>query len=199
MRHVRELVETILLALLIFLAVRTVVQNYRVEGASMEPALHNGEYLLVNKIVYARVNLEPLDRLLPFLDLGDRSTRHLFRAPHRGDIIVFLYPNDPRRTFIKRIIGVPGDMVEIRDGTVHVNGEPLAEPYGHGRDSSSSPRTTIPPGNYYVLGDNRPSSSDSRQGWLVPEKNIIGLAWFSYWPPGEAGMAPNFDVAAAEP
>jgi len=196
MRYLREVVETLLLALLIFLAVRALVQNFRVEGASMEPGLHNGQYILVNKFIYTRVNLEFLQELFPFLDLGDNTVHHLFRAPRRGDIIVFHYPRDPSRIFIKRIIGVPGDTVEARRGIVYVNGHPLDEPYVLNRGGLNLPPTSIPPGHYFVLGDNRRASSDSRQGWLVPEENIIGLAWFSYWPLKELGLVPNYSLAA---
>jgi len=199
MRPLREVLETVLLALLIFLAVRTLVQNYRVEGASMEPDLHHGEYLLVNKFIYAKVDLGFLDRLLPFVDLGENSVRHIFRPPRRGDIIVFRYPNDERRTFIKRVIGLPGETVEIRQGTVYINGSPLEESYVANSPGISYPATTVLPGNYFVLGDNRSFSSDSRQGWQVPEGKIIGLAWFSYWPPKELGLAPNHSVAARSP
>ena len=105
------------------------MQNFRVEGASMEPSLHNDEYLLVNKAIYFRVDMDRLHDFLPFVPGGDDSERHLFRAPRRGDVIVFKFPLDPSRDFIKRVIGVPGDTVEVRDETVFINGAPLNEDY----------------------------------------------------------------------
>ena len=125
----RELAETVILALLIFFAVKGVVQNFRVEGASMEPTMHNNEYLLVNKAIYFRFDLERLHDFLPFIPDSNDGDRHVFRAPRRGDVIVFSFPLDPSRDFIKRVIGVPGDTVEVKDDTVFINGSPLKEDY----------------------------------------------------------------------
>jgi signal peptidase I len=201
-RITRELVETLILALLIFLAVRAAVQNFQVEGSSMDPGLRNGEFLLVNKLLYAEINLDAIDRFIPFIDLPDGS-RHIFRAPQRGDVIVFRFPRDPTRDFIKRIIGVPGDTVEVRNGTVFIDGQPLEEPYLTYKANYSSPPVTVPAGHYFVLGDNRPGSFDSHSwtsyepspDWehppFVPEENIIGQAWLSYWPFEDWGLVPN--------
>ncbi len=132
-RGLREVAETIVLALLIFLLVRAVVQNFQVEGRSMEPTLETRWYLLVNKALYWEINLHTLNKFIPFIDSGDDPTRYIFRGPRRGDIIVFKSPNQtpgqPERDFIKRIIAVPGETVEVRDCTVFINGEPLDEPY----------------------------------------------------------------------
>lgn len=195
----RELVETLLLALLIFLAVRASLQNFRVEGASMIPNLHDGQYLIVNKLAYAKVDLGIFD-WVPFFDPGENSVHHIFGVPERGDVIVFRAPNSPQRDFIKRIIGVPGDTVEIKGNVVYVNGAPLDELYIQGPTScpGGCGPWTVAPGQYFVMGDNRGSSSDSRQGWLVPEENIIGKALFSYWPLSEAGLAPNKSVSFAK-
>jgi signal peptidase I len=197
----RELAETVILALLIFFAVKAVVQNFRVEGASMEPTMHNNEYLLVNKALYFRVNLDRLHDILPFIPGSNDSEHHLFRAPRRGDIIVFKFPLDPSRDFIKRVIGVPGDTVEVRDETVFINGSPLSESYIKDKPNYTYAPKTVPPGMYYVLGDNRRNSYDSH-AWgascspqqlcdFVPEENIIGQAWVSYWPFDELGLIPN--------
>ena len=197
----RELAETVILALLIFFAVKAVVQNFRVEGASMEPTMHNDQYLLVNKALYFRLNLDRVHDILPFVPGGDDSEHHLFRAPRRGDIIVFKFPLDPSRDFIKRVIGVPGDTVEVREETVFINGSPLKEDYIKDKPNYTYAPKTVPAGMYYVLGDNRRNSFDSH-AWgnscspqqlcdFVPEENIIGQAWVSYWPFDQLGLIPN--------
>ncbi len=192
----REVVETVLLALLIFLAVRSAVQNFKVEGQSMLPSLESGQYIIVNKLAYAQFDLGMFD-FLPFFDAGEDSTRHLFGGPDRGDVIVFQSPQDAKRDFIKRVIGVPGDTVEIRDGVVLVNDEPLMEPYISGQTNCPCGPWTLDEHEYFVLGDHRNNSSDSRAFGTVPEKNIIGKAWLSYWPPSEAGLAPNHSATFA--
>lgn len=190
----RELAETLILAFLIFLAVRAVVQNFRVEGASMQPTLHDGQYLLVNKAIYFRINLKTVHKFLPFIDPGDNPNRFLFRAPRRGDIVVFRSPQNPNRDFIKRVIGVPGDVVEVREGVVYVNGEPLSESYIAEPPNYQFPPTEVPPHTYWVLGDNRNNSDDSHHWGPVPEDNIIGQAWFSYWPRDKIGLVDNRNI-----
>lgn len=125
----RELLETLLLTALIFLLVRTVVQNFKVDGQSMEPTLYSGQYLLINKAVYWRVQSDLLAGLLADHPRAADGSVYLFRAPQRGDVVVFRFPRDQSRDFIKRIIGLPGDTVEVRDGQIFVNGAPLYEPY----------------------------------------------------------------------
>lgn len=206
---VRELAETLLLALLIFLAVRASFQNFRVDGASMQPSLQNGEYLIVNKLSYATVDLSPLS-WLPFVSAD--GSRELWGSPQRGDIVVFRAPTDTDRDFIKRIIGIPGDTVEIDadTGTVRVNGEILSEPYIQGRTTCQGRCVFVLPERdtrdsraecgsdacYFVMGDNRQNSSDSRQGWFVPQENIIGKALITYWHDGSPAfdLAPNHSV-----
>jgi signal peptidase I len=189
---VRDVLETLLLTVLIFLLVRSVVQNFKVEGRSMEPTLHNGQYLLINKATYWRIDNDFLGRLNPGAEASTgasaQSSRYLFAPPGRGDIIVFRYPNEPSRDFIKRVIGVPGDLVEVKDGVVRVNGEPLREEYTADAPRYAYPAKRVPEGEYFVLGDNRNNSSDSHVWGLVPEGNIIGRAWFSYWPPDSWGI-----------
>jgi signal peptidase I len=200
----RELVETVILALLIFFAVRAVVQNFRVEGASMEPSMHNDQYLLVNKAIYYRVDLGRLHDILPFLPGDDEGERHLFRAPQRGDVIVFRFPLDPDRDFIKRVIGVPGDTVEVKDGKVFINGTAIEEDYILSTPNYTYGPKAVPAGMFFVLGDNRNNSYDSH-AWgsgcgpddnceFVPEENIIGQAWISYWPFEELGLINNKDI-----
>jgi signal peptidase I len=211
----REVAETLLLAALIFLAVRGSFQNFKVEGHSMDPSLSDGEYLIVNKLTYAEINLSFLD-FLPFFDAGDDPVHYLWNSPDRGDVIVFRAPTSPERDFIKRIIGLPGDTVTIdpNTGQVSVNSSPLTETYILGTTScTQSCEWQIPESNtaasqeqcgsndcYFVLGDNRQNSSDSRQGWLVPKENIVGKALITYWHEGspEIHFAPNRSVGIGD-
>ena len=193
-RVVWELAQTLLLAALIFLMVRGVAQNFRVEGPSMEPGLHNGQYLLVNKAVYFKLDLDKLSKYIPFISGGDNPSRFLFHGPERGDVVVFRYPQDPSRDFIKRIIGLPGDTVEINDGVVMVNGVVLDEQYINGGSTQPMAPKVVPERSYFVMGDNRPNSSDSRNWGFVPEENIIGKAMFSYWPFSEFGGVGNTSI-----
>jgi signal peptidase I len=153
---------------------------------------------------------------LPFYDSGDSPIKHLWGGPERGDVIVFEAPTSPGRDFIKRIIGVPGDTVEITpENGVLVNGVRLDEPYVSGQTScpAADCRWEVPAAGtsearekcasnacYFVMGDNRQNSSDSRQNWLVPEENIIGKALITYWKDGnlDLDLAPNRKVAASD-
>lgn len=199
-RWVREVLETVVLAAAIFLLVRGAVQNFRVEGSSMDPSLDNGQYLLVNKAVYCKWNLEctgwNLDRILPFLDNFDG---HIFHPPQRGDVVVFRFPQDPDRDFIKRVVGVPGDTVEVRDGTVFINGRAAEENFILERPRYSYGPVKVPEGQYFVLGDNRNNSYDSHVWGMLPEEYIIGKAWVSYWPLSEFGLVNNTKLKPAEP
>jgi len=192
-RVVWEVAQTLILAAVIFFMVRGVAQNFRVEGPSMEPGLHDGQYLLVNKAVYFKLDLESLAKYLPFVD-GDDGSKFLFHGPERGDVIVFRYPRDPSRDFIKRVIAVPGDTVSIHDGQVTVNGKLLEEEYLDETTRGDLDNTVVPDGSYFVLGDNRSNSSDSRSWGFVPEENIIGKAMFSYWPMSEFGGVGNHSI-----
>ena len=193
----RDVLETILLTVLIFLLVRAVVQNFRVEGRSMEPSLHTGEYLLINKAIYWRIDPNLLGSVVSGAseDVSQNQQTYLFGPPQRGDVIVFRYPRDPSRDFIKRVIAVPGDTVEIRVGRVYVNGQVLVEDYTSDSPSYTYPRQEVPAGQYFVLGDNRNNSSDSHIWGLVPAENILGKAWVSYWPPDQWGLLPDYESA----
>jgi signal peptidase I len=205
----RELAETVILAVLIFFAVKAVVQNFRVEGASMEPSLQSEEYLLVNKAIYFRVDMDKVHQFLPFIPGDNGEKKHLFRAPRRGDVIVFRFPMDPSRDFIKRVIGVPGDTVEVKNEKVYINGAPLVEPYILATPNYNYGPKTVPPGEYFVLGDNRRNSYDShawgnscpaqQQCDFVPEDNIIGQAWLSYWPLDALGFVNNKIIKPVAP
>ena len=169
---VGELIEVAIVALLLFFVARIAVQNFRVHGHSMLPSLHNNEFVIVDKISYD------------------------FISPQRGDIVVFRYPMDPSQDFIKRIIAVPGDRVQIHSGGVYVNGVRLHEPYIKAPYPrlfmmSTIPYTVsdvVPKGEYFVLGDNRNDSDDSHLWGLLPAKDIIGRAILSYWPPQDVGF-----------
>jgi len=182
---IRELIETVLLALTIFLVLQFSIQNFKVEGSSMQPTLTEGQYLLVNKIVYARVNRDSLASLLPFVGDDENSADQLFafHTPEAGEVIIFHFPRDPSRDFVKRVIAGPGDRVEILEGQVYVNGDARDEPYITHPDSRTTPEIVVPPGAFFVLGDNRRASNDSRDWGTVPAENIVGRAWLSYWPP----------------
>lgn len=194
-RGVRELAETIILALLIFLLVRAVVQNFQVEGSSMDPTFKDGWYLLVNKAIYWEVNLDTIHKFVPFVEPGDDPTRFIFRGPQRGDIIVFHPPTESgepsERDFIKRVIGLPNETVEVHDCTVFINGKALEESYLTQPIAGTFEPFTVPPDQYFVMGDNRNNSSDSRSFHGVPKENIIGMAWLTYWPLDIFGLVDN--------
>jgi signal peptidase I len=192
----KELLETIALALLIFLALQATVRNYRVELSSMEATLFPKDRLVINKLVYFHVEREAIDRLVPFVDIWrDGETLFPFHAPRRGEVIVFRFPRDPSRDFVKRVIGLPGESVSLEEGYVFIDGRRLDEPYLEEQDDSNMAPTLVPPGSYFVLGDNRDGSSDSRHWGTVPLENIVGKVLLRYWPFSEftflSGGSPN--------
>jgi signal peptidase I len=152
-------------AIAIFIVI-FVVQPVKVEGTSMQPRLVDQERIFVNRFIYR------------------------FQQIHRGDVVVFWYPRDRTKSFIKRVLGVPGDKVEIRSGTVYVNNARLKEPYLSPafRDHKSLRPVMVPPGHYFVLGDHRNSSNDSRSWGFVARDLIYGKAIFSYWPISRVGL-----------
>jgi signal peptidase I len=162
----REILETVLPALLIALLINVFVgQATRVEGQSMEPNLHTDQRLVVEKVSYR------------------------FHGPQRFDVVVLRMPSQGDELLIKRVVGLPGETVEIRGGHVYINGEQLEEPFTNaetrpGRDS----KVLVPPLHVFVLGDNRNHSNDSRSFGPVPIDNVIGRAWLSYWPPEQMGL-----------
>jgi signal peptidase I len=157
-RLIRELIETIAFTLLIFLVIRFAAQSFRVDGASMQPGLHTDEYVLVNKMAY------------------------LFHPPQRGDVIVFHYPLDTSKDFIKRIIGIPGDTITTTSDTVTVNGQILHEPYISTPFNFDSNTWKLGPGEFFVMGDNRDNSLDSRTWGPLNRSYIVGKAVAVYWP-----------------
>jgi signal peptidase I len=192
-RFVRGLVETALLAILVFLSVRASFQNFRVDGNSMYPTLDDGQFLIVNKLVYSEIDMDKLSKFLPFVDAEENEKRYVFHGPQRGDIVVMRDPRRPDQDLIKRVIGLPGETVEIRNGMVYVNGFLLEEPYIQAAWHDSRPKVTIPEGQYFVMGDNRDNSLDSRsaQVGLISKNLIVGKAALTYWPFDKFGLAPN--------
>ena len=174
MRFVIDVVETLILSIVLFAAINTISARIRVDGASMEPTLQSGEFVIVNKLSY------------------------FFGEPEIGDIIVFHFPSDPDQEYIKRIIGLPGDRVEVKKGEVFVNDHSLNEDY-----IAAPPIYTdawdIPADSLFVLGDNRNNSSDSHNWGTVPLDYVIGKATFIYWPPTEWGILNHPTVASAAP
>lgn len=189
-----EITETLVLALFIFVAVRSVVLNFRVDGLSMEPNLDSGQMLLVNRQIYFHFDANALLNVLPFVEREGQNIIFPLHPPQRGDIVVFDPPvNGTTKPYIKRVIGLPGERITIHDGQVFVNGEPLDEPYIEGTSTmwpNGDPgRELVVPENYlFVLGDNRNNSTDSRTFGPVSMDAVIGKAWISYWPADLAGI-----------
>tara|TARA_B100000676_G_scaffold311801_1_gene383121 strand:+ start:2396 stop:2971 length:576 start_codon:yes stop_codon:yes gene_type:complete len=180
-KNIKELLRTVLYALILVALLQILVSNYEVEGPSMEPNLIQSERIFVNRLIYYRIDLNNLSRFLPYYQ--SEGHKSLFGKPERGDIIIFKYPPDPNKMFVKRVIGIPGDVVEIVNGNVYLNNEKLTEKYlTNSYSGKSIGPTTIENGFFFVLGDNRAESNDSRNGWLVPYDSIIGKAWILYWP-----------------
>lgn len=169
---VYEVVETIALAAIIWLAVNFATARFIVEGSSMEPSFHTGQMLIISRLDYR------------------------FGSPQRGDVIVFQYPGNLTDDYIKRIIGVPGDNVLIEGGSVYVNGRKLDEPYiaPRGTITPALGRWVVRPNTYFVMGDNRNASSNSRVWGLLPREDIIGKAWVSYWPPKLWGIVQHYSL-----
>ncbi len=168
----RDTVVIVLIAVVIIFGLQTVAQKFVIEGPSMNDTLHDQQQLLVNKLVYT------------------------FHEPERGDIIVFQPPDSNGEEYIKRIIGLPGETVVIEDGIVFIHKSDgtvmsLDEPYISTPAKRSFEGDIIPENRYFVLGDNRNNSSDSRSGWTLPLENIIGKAWLSVWPPRMWGLVAN--------
>ena len=166
-REAKEWAHSILVALVLTLVIRTyVVQAFKIPSGSMRPTLLEGDKLFVNKFIY---------RLHP---------------PERGDIIVFKYPEDPKKDFIKRLVAYQGETVEIRDGKIYVNDKVLDDPatfgkfyyYNHEPYGGPNEKVRVPGDSYYALGDNSANSTDSRFWGFVPKKNMVGKAMFRWWP-----------------
>ncbi|MBP8048245.1 MAG: signal peptidase I [Anaerolineales bacterium] len=157
-RFFLDIIETLILAVVLFFGINAVSARVRVDGFSMRPTLDDGEFVLVSKLNYKLSNVQ------------------------RGDIIVFHYPMDPEQELIKRVIGLPGDRIEVNEGIVYVNGQALEEPYIAAPPAYSS-QWNVPEDRLFVLGDNRNDSSDSHSWGFLPFENVVGKAVLIYWPP----------------
>lgn len=171
-KEAKEWIHSILVALVLTLIIRTfVIQAFKIPSGSMRPTLLEGDKLFVNKYVYR------------------------FEPPKRGDIIVFKYPSDPKKDFIKRLVASGGETVEIRDGKIWIDGKVLEDPdsfgkfyyYNHDPYGGPDEKIKIPENMYYVLGDNSANSTDSRFWGFVPKSNVLGKAVFRWWPPKRIG------------
>ncbi len=174
LRFAIDVIETIALSLLLFLAINAVSARIRVDGFSMEPTLRSGEFVVVNKLAYR------------------------FGAPSRGDVVVFHFPRNPEQEYIKRVIGLPGDRVAVQDGVVLVNGLVLDEPYIKAPPAYEN-EWVVSDNGLFVLGDNRNNSSDSHNWGEVPMDLVVGKAVFVYWPPTEWGFLELPNIARAAP
>ncbi|MBK9928042.1 MAG: signal peptidase I [Anaerolineales bacterium] len=159
-RFTLDILETIILAVVLYFGINAVSARVRVDGLSMNPTLQNGEYILVSRVTYKT------------------------GQPQRGDIIVFSLPTDQRQDLIKRVIGLPGETVSVQDGEVKINGFVLQEPY-IAQPPIYNGEWTVGDNELFVLGDNRNDSKDSHQWGLLPQENVIGKALLIYWPPSE--------------
>lgn len=170
---IRDIIISAVIALVLYFGFEFTLQQFVVQQMSMIPTLEEGQRIFVNKTAY------------------------IFRSPERGDIIVFKRSPESANEIplIKRVIGLPGEVIEIESGIVYVDGYPLEEPYIRSQPRYALRKLTIPEENYFVLGDNRNYSKDSHEGWTVPEGNIIGKAWISIWPPETWGPIPNYKYA----
>ena len=178
----RDIIEALVLVVVVFMLLQTTVRNFKVDGSSMDPTLEHGQYLLVNRLLYQRIDLDRLSKIVPFWQARDQSSRYAIRAPKRGEIIVFQFPRDPSKDFVKRVVGLPGEVIEMKDGRVIVDGVVLEEPYLTAKDRSDKDQVKLGEDEYYVLGDNRTHSNDSRSWGPVPEANLRGKVWMVYWP-----------------
>ncbi|MEX2228263.1 MAG: signal peptidase I [Dehalococcoidia bacterium] len=178
--QVSETLEVIALAIVMFVAVRAVAQNFIVDGASMVPSFHNGELLIVNRLAYRTFDLS----WIPGAGLDEWQP---FGQAEIGDVIVFKFPRDPSRDFIKRVVALPGQTVEVRGGTVYVDGQALTEPYISDLPAYEFGPETVPAGQLFVLGDNRNNSYDSHSWGMLDQSLVIGRADLRYWPMSEIG------------
>jgi len=168
----REILGTIILAIVVFILLQTTVQSFIVDGYSMEDSFHDGQRLIIVKDAIA----------------------YAFYEPKWGDVAVFHPPGNRQEDYIKRIIGLPGDTIEVKEGAVYINGTELDEPYVKDPPAYTLDPIKVPENKYFVLGDNRNNSNDSHNGWMVPRQNILGRAWLSIWTPDEWGLAPNYNL-----
>lgn len=175
---IRDWAESIIIAFLLALVIRTfLVQAFKIPTGSMRMTLIEGDLILVNKFIYGAK--------IPFTNLRLPA----LRPPKRGDVIVFIYPEDKSKDFIKRLVGFPGDVVEIKGGSIYINDKPAPEAifnqiyyYNRGQLDAPGQKMVVPKDSYFVLGDNSATSKDSRYWGFVPKDNLLGQAIIIYWP-----------------
>ena len=175
---IRDWVESIIIALFMALVIRAfLVQAFKIPTGSMRMTLIEGDLILVNKFIYGAK--------VPFTNLRLPAVR----LPKRGDVIVFIYPEDKSKDFIKRLVGLPGDLVEIKGGSIYINDKLASEEifnqiyyYNRGQLALPGQKMVVPMDNYFVLGDNSATSKDSRYWGFVPKNNLLGKAMIIYWP-----------------
>jgi len=175
----RDWVESIIIAFLLAMVIRAfLVQAFRIPTGSMRMTLIEGDLILVNKLIYGAK--------VPFTKFNLPA----FQKPARGDVIVFVYPEDAKKDFIKRLVGLPGDKVEIKGGSIYINDKLISDPvfnqiyyYNRGDFALEGKPIIVPEDSYFVLGDNSASSKDSRFWGFVPKSNLLGKALVIYWPP----------------
>jgi signal peptidase I len=169
----RDIVAVLCLSLIVFVGIHLTMEQVIVYQTSMQPTLKEGQRLFISRAAL------------------------FFQSPERGDILIFNCPEYVDSIpLVKRVVGLPGETIEIKSGTVYVNGVVLEEPYIEERPEYIVDALIVPEGHYFVLGDNRNVSNDSHCGWTVPETNIIGKAWVSVWPPETWGLIPTYIYAA---
>lgn len=174
----RDWTESIVIAFILAMVIRTfVIQAFKIPTGSMRTTLMEGDIILVSKFIYGAK--------VPFTAWRLPKVSQ----PKRGDVIVFIYPEDTKKDFIKRLVGLPGETIEIRSGTIYVDEKPLLEPvfnktyyYNRGNFGQENMKIQVPKDSYFVLGDNSASSQDSRYWGFVPKENILGKALVIYWP-----------------
>lgn len=181
---VREWIESIIVAFILAMVIRVfIVQPFKIPSGSMRPTLLEGDIILVNKFLYGAK--------IPFTK---KLRLPAARQPKRGDVIVFIYPEDPKKNYIKRLVAVGGETIEIKSGSIYIDGKPVSDSvfsqrYYYNRELLDEGRKMlVPGGSFFVLGDNSASSVDSRYWGFVPEGNILGKAMVIYWPPNRIRM-----------
>jgi len=176
-RLLRDAIEIAAVVLLLTVLLNTVVDRRQVDGPSMDPTLHGGQRVVANKLAYSPFVSQAFAALDPNDSYDHPGT------PHRGDIVVLKRPGQADSPdLVKRVIGLPGETIEVRAGTVYINGRALAEPYVVHEDAGWLPPTRIPPGYVFVMGDNRTNSLDSRSFGPVAINSLLGKVWLRYWP-----------------
>lgn len=180
-----ETIEVIALALLMFVTVRFVAQNFIVDGRSMEPNFHQGDLLIVNRLAYRSFDIS-------WIPWNDNDSWEPFGNPTRGDVVVFRFSEDPERDFLKRVVATEGQTVELRDGVVYVDRIAIKEPYISTIPIYNLKPELIPEGKLFVLGDNRNNSYDSRTWGMLDRKALIGRADVRYWPPRRTELIEHY-------